>query len=160
MTRKNLKNENSKISKVLQCFCCSPDRDVRIIKKYQFQNVNGTRIWGTLWNCIESSDVELLILARFLRHSWKACLTSRRPHKMGRQLSGGPVGGEVGRVNLPRRSCTKRYRSHITGPERYRMWIHIASREAHPVGFISRSRSRKMMKTYLSALRASRPRAS
>ena len=124
-----------KISKSVSFYSmfCSLDRDVWIIKGYQFQNVNGTRIWGTLWNCIESSEVELLILARFLRHSWRACLSGRRPHKMGRQLSGGPVGGEVGWVNLPRRSCTKRYRSHITGPERYRMWIVNPSGARRPI---------------------------
>ena len=43
---------------------CNFDSDVLIITNYQLQNVNGIRIWGTLWNSIEGCVIKLLILGR------------------------------------------------------------------------------------------------
>ena len=133
MPRKCFKNENIEIMLVLMHLLAAITETCGLSNLYRFQKANGIRIWGTLWNFIEISEVKLFVLAWFFRHSWRACLTGRRLHKMGRQFSGGPVGGEVWRVNSPRRLCAKRYRSHITGPERYRMWIVNFSGARRPI---------------------------
>ena len=53
------------ISKSDRCSCiffCSFDRHAWIINNDVVWNVNGIRVWGFLWNAIESCEVKLLIL--------------------------------------------------------------------------------------------------